>query len=218
MITALTTPLIWYTTRATGTVALLLLSASVVLGILTTTRAQSGPLPRFAVGELHRRVSLVAGAFLVLHVVSAVVDTYVPIGWWSVVAPFTSGYQRLWVGAGTIAFDLLVAVTLSSLARSRISPRAWRLVHWGSYGAWVVAIVHAIEVGTDLRFNYMQVLVGVCIGAVVAAALWRVRAHPYRGGFRTAVPPTSARWPRSRHHGAASSLAREGRGPGEGSS
>ncbi len=211
MTTALTTPLVWYATRATGTVALLVLSASVVLGILTTTRARSGPLPRFAVGELHRRVSLVASVFLVLHVLSAVVDTYVPIGWWSLVAPFTAGYQRVWIGLGTVAFDLLIAVTLTSLARSRMSPRSWRLVHWVSYVAWPVAIVHTIETGTDLRFAYMQVLVGACIGAVLGAFLWRVRVHPYRGGFRTAVPRSSALWPRSTRSGAGPSLPRPAR-------
>ena len=114
---ALTSPLVWYSTRATGTVALVLLTAAMVLGILTAVRAGSTALPRFAVSDLHRRVSLVAGIFVLLHVATAVVDTFVPLGWPSLVVPFTSHYRPFWVGTGTIAFDLLVAVTATSLLR-----------------------------------------------------------------------------------------------------
>lgn len=183
-----TSPIIWFTTRATGTVAIVLLTASVVLGILTTTRASAPGVPRFAVSELHRRVALVALAFLVLHIVTAVVDTFVPIGWMAAVVPFTSAYQPLWIGLGTVAFDLLVVVTVTSLFRRQLGVRLFRLVHWSVYACWPVAIAHGIGVGTDLRFGWMDVLVGCCVASVVVATGWRLWADPYRGGFRTAAP------------------------------
>jgi len=185
---AATSPFIWYTTRATGTVALVLLTATMVLGILTTTRAGSDGLPRFAVADLHRRISLIALVFLGLHILTAVADTYVPIGWWSVVVPFTSVYKPLWVGLGTVAFDLLLAVAVTSMLRGVFSARAWRAVHWLAYACWPVAVAHGIGVGTDLRFGWMQALVALCIVSVLVALGWRVWAHPYRGGHRTAVP------------------------------
>jgi methionine sulfoxide reductase heme-binding subunit len=185
---AVTSPLFWYTTRATGLMSLVLLTAAMVLGILTTTRVGGDGLPRFAVTELHRRLSLLAVVFVALHIVTTAVDSFVPIGWVPVLVPFTSAYQPLWVGLGTVAFDLLVAVTVSSLLRRHVSPGAWRAIHWLAYLSWPVAVAHGIGIGTDVAFAWAQVLVAVCIAAVLVALAWRIRAHPYRGGHRTAVP------------------------------
>ena len=186
---ALTSPLVWYSTRATGTVALVLLTAAMVLGILTAVRAGSTALPRFAVSDLHRRVSLVAGIFVLLHVATAVVDTFVPLGWPSLVVPFTSHYRPFWVGTGTIAFDLLVAVTATSLLRRRIGARLWRVVHWAVYACWPVAVAHGIGTGTDLRFGWMQILVGTCCASVLAAAVARVAVDPHRPGPEAGADP-----------------------------
>ena len=115
--------LLWYTTRATGVVALVLLTASVVLGVLTSVRFGTTQWPRFALQDLHKRVSLLSMVFIGFHVVTTVSDAYAPIGWMSVFVPFTSSYRRLWLGLGSVAVDLLLAVTVSSLLRQRISHR-----------------------------------------------------------------------------------------------
>ncbi len=186
-----TSPVIWFTTRATGTVSIVLLTASVVLGILTTTRVSASGLPRFALSELHRRVALVALAFLVLHVMTAVVDTFVPIGWFAALVPFTSTYEPLWIGLGAVALDLLLAIVATSLLRRQLGSRLFRLVHWLVYACWPVAIAHGIGAGTDLRFAWMDILMGSCVGSVVVALGWRLWANPYRGGYRTAAPRPS---------------------------
>ncbi len=187
---AVTSPYLWYTTRATGMMSLVLLTAAMVLGMLTTTRVGSDGLPRFAVTELHRRVSLLAMVFVAVHIVTTAADSFVPIGWLPVLVPFASAYKPLWVGLGTVAFDLMVAVTVTSLLRRRISPGAWRAVHWLAYLSWPVAVAHGIGMGTDVAFGWAQVIVALCIVAVLGALAWRIRAHPYRGGYRTAVPST----------------------------
>jgi len=181
-------PWIWYSTRATGTVALVLMTGAVVLGILTATRVATAGLPRFAVSELHRRVSLLSLVFLGLHVVTAALDSFVPIGWTAVFVPFTSGYRPFWVGLGAIAFDLMTVIVVTSLLRPHISAGAWRGVHWLVYLSWPMAVVHSIGTGTDVRFSWMDLLLTACVGSVVAALGWRVWADPRRGGFRTAVP------------------------------
>jgi predicted ferric reductase len=183
---ATVSPLVWYTTRASGTVALVLLTATVVMGILTATRVGSPAVPRFAIGDLHRRVSLLALVFLAVHVLTAVVDTYVPIGLTSAVLPFTSPYKPLLVGLGTVAFDLLLAVIVTSLLRHRLPAHFWRGVHWLVYASWPVALVHGITIGTDLRFAWMDILVASCIVAVLVALGWRFYADPHRGGLQTA--------------------------------
>ncbi len=190
---ASTTPVLWFTTRATGTVALVLLTGSVLLGILTTTRASGPGMPRFAVTELHRRIALITLAFLGLHILTAAADTYVPIGWVALVVPFVSSYQPLWIGLGAVAFDLLVAVMVTSLLRRQLGARVFRGAHWLVYLCWPVAVAHGIGAGTDLRQAWMQVLVGSCIASVLLAVAWRLWADPYQGIYRTAAPRRTIR-------------------------
>jgi methionine sulfoxide reductase heme-binding subunit len=178
----LTSPLLWYTTRATGIMALLLLTTSVVIGVLTSARGQTTRWPRFAVSELHRRVSLLAVVFVGVHVVTTAVDSFVPIGWLPVVVPFVSGYEPLWVGIGAVAFDLLVAVTVTSLVRRHLRPTWWRAVHWLSYLCWPVAVAHAIGVGTDAGLGWVLGLIVVCCLAVLGALAWRMLTRPLRVG------------------------------------
>ena len=164
---------LWYTTRATGLVALVLLSATVVLGILTAGRARSA-LPAFARAEVHRRASVLAVVFLAVHVLTAVIDTYVNIGWLAIVVPFTSSYHTFWLALGTIGADLLLAVAISSALRRHIPARTWRALHWLAYLSWPVAVSHALGMGTDRKLTWALGLLAVCVASVVAAATWRV--------------------------------------------
>ena len=102
--------LLWSLSRATGMVAVVLLTATFVLGLLTTGRAAPIGAPAWVRASLHRTLSLILVVFLAVHVVTAVVETYVDIGWLSVVVPFSSAYDTFWVGLGTLAVDLLPGV------------------------------------------------------------------------------------------------------------
>ena len=168
---------IWYAMRATGIVALVLLTGTVVLGILTAGRARSRSWPAFAQADLHKRVSLLAMAFLALHVLTAVVDTYVHVGWASVLVPFVSPYRPLWTGLGTVGVDLLTAVAISSALRQRMSARTWRAIHWLAYGSWPVAMAHSLGMGTDASQLWMDALAAACTLAVGGALAWRVHDH-----------------------------------------
>ncbi|HXX89940.1 MAG TPA: ferric reductase-like transmembrane domain-containing protein [Acidimicrobiales bacterium] len=167
--------LLWYASRATGIVALVLLTGTVVLGVLTASRFSTRRWPGFATQDLHRRVSLTALVFLAGHILSAVVDTYVHIGWTAVVVPFTSSYRALGVGLGAVAVDLLLAVSVSSLVRHRLRARTWRALHWLAYMAWPVAVLHGFAMGTDMRLRWVLALTLGCIGAAAGAATWRLR-------------------------------------------
>jgi len=165
---------LWYTTRATGIVSLVLLTATLVIGILTAGRVRSRSWPAFAVADLHKRVSVLAMTFLAIHVLTAVLDTYVHIGWASIVVPFTSTYDPLWTGLGTVALDLMVAVAVSSAFRQRIGARAWRTIHWSAYASWPVAMAHSLGEGSDALKVWMLALAGVCTLAVVGSLVWRI--------------------------------------------
>ncbi len=165
---------LWYASRATGVVALVLLTVVVVLGILVNRRGRLPGLPRFATTSLHRSISLLAVAFTAIHVITAIADPYVTIGLAAAVIPFTSAYKALWIGLGAVSLDIIAALIVTSLARARIGRRTWRAVHWLAYGCWPVALFHSIGSGNDLRSGGLLVLTIVCTAAVVGAAGWRI--------------------------------------------
>lgn len=167
-------PVLWYAARATGLMALVLLSITVVLGILTSTRFSSARWPRVATQELHRRVSLATVAFVCAHIAASLLDSFVHIGWAAVVVPFASSYKRWWVSLGSISVDVLIAVVVTSLLRRSISARTWRAVHWGTYGAWVLAVGHTLGIGTDMRLWWGQDLAIACIVSVAVSACARL--------------------------------------------
>ncbi len=167
------TPL-WYTTRATGVVALGLLTATVVLGVAGVNRFATPRWPRLVTSGLHRNLSLMAVGFLLAHILTALLDTYAPVGWASVVLPFSSAYRPFWLGLGTLAFDLLLAVVATSLLRARLRYRSWRAVHWAAYAAWPVALWHSLGTGTDGRLPWLLVIDAVCVLSVLAALWWRL--------------------------------------------
>jgi len=165
---------LWYLTRGTGAVALLLLTLAVVLGVLGVARFRSERLPRFLLQGLHRNLTLLAVAFVVVHVVTTVLDGYAPIGIAAAVIPYASPYRPLWLGLGAVSFDLLLALVATSLLRVWIGQRVWRAVHWLAYVCWPVALVHSLGTGTDARHGWLQLLAGACTAAVVVAGVWRI--------------------------------------------
>ncbi len=152
-----------YATRATGVVALVLMTATVVLGVATAAGRPGPGLPRVVSAGLHRNLSLLVLGFVSLHVLTTVADSYTNIGLSSVIIPFNSDYRRLWLGLGTIAFDLLLAVALTSLLRDRLSYRAWRAVHWLAYACWPIALWHGLGTGTDAQLPWLLALDVLCV-------------------------------------------------------
>jgi sulfoxide reductase heme-binding subunit YedZ len=185
----LTSPYLWYTTRATGLVALVLFSAVIVLGAFVANRVGGTNVGRFELNELHRSVSMVAVAFLVIHIVTTVVDSYVPTGWLSTLIPMTSSYKRVDIALGAVAFDLILAVWVSSLMKARIANSSWRFIHWFSWMAVGVAIVHGFMTGTDSRSGIGLGVVIACACAVFSSAVWRYVKRPARALGRTALSP-----------------------------
>jgi predicted ferric reductase len=167
---------LWYASRATGVVALVLLTAVVLLGITVSRRRPLPGLPAFASLGLHRYLSLLAVAFIAVHVATAVADSFVSISVTAAVIPFVSAYQPLWLGLGAVSLDLMAALIGTSLLRGRLGRRAWRAVHWLAYLCWPVALAHSFGSSPDLRGGPLLGLAVACTAAVIAAAGWRVAA------------------------------------------
>jgi predicted ferric reductase len=181
--------ILWFVSRAFGLVSLLLLTGTVALGCAHASRASSDGWQRFTLHAVHRNLSLLALAFLAVHIGSAIIDGYVPLQWLDAVVPFASDYHPFWVGMGAVAFDLMIAVLVTSLLRGRLSQRLWRAVHVSSYALWPVAVIHGLGIGgSDSKLTWVIALNGVCAAAVAASVTRRLLVrHPDTKARRAVV-------------------------------
>jgi methionine sulfoxide reductase heme-binding subunit len=159
----------WYLTRSTGAVALLLLTFAVALGVLDVQRLSTPRWPRFVLDRLHRNVSLMAMAFLVVHILTSVLDSFAPISLLDAFIPFAGSYRPFWLGLGALAFDMLIAVTITSLLRRHMGYRSWRAIHWLTYASWPIALLHGFGTGSDVKSAWLLVLSIGCLVVVLTA-------------------------------------------------
>ena len=171
---------LWYFTRSSGALSLILLTIAFALGTPTLLSWGNERVPRLVLQLLHRNISLLVVVFVFLHVASTVVDGYAPIGWLDAIIPFRSGYRPIWVGFGTTAVLLLLAIIITSLLRVRIGYARWRWVHMLSYALWPIALVHGLGTGSDTRSAWMMWIVGVCTAVVLACVVIRVHGRAPR--------------------------------------
>ncbi len=165
----------WYFSRATGLVALVLLTGIVVLGVLGPLRVATERWPRFAIRALHRDVSLLAITVVAIHVIMIMLDQYVHVPLSAAVLPWGSSFKPFWTGMGALAFDLMIAIVVTSLARMRLGYTAWRFVHWFAYAAWPLAVAHGLVTGSDSRKPWVLALTVACIAIAAIAVAMRAQ-------------------------------------------
>jgi sulfoxide reductase heme-binding subunit YedZ len=162
----------WYLTRSTGITGFVLLTIATAFGVAATQRTLASPSwPRFATQNLHRNVSLLGLAVLLVHIVTTLADGFVAITNWSILIPFLSDYRRLWVALGTISFDLILLIVATSLVRLRMEARVWRAIHLSAYALWPLTFLHFINTGTDAAHGKFGLWIAIVGAAVVGAAL-----------------------------------------------
>ena len=168
-------PAVWYFARSAGIVAYLLLSGSVIVGLLMAGRA-SLSWPRFAVEELHRFLAILAGVFIVLHGSSLLLDRVVPISLGQMLVPFTSPYRPLAVGLGVTAAELMAAVGVTNLLRGHLPRHVWRRAHYLTLGVWGLASLHGVLAGSDRGEPWFAGLAAAAAMAVALAFAVRMRS------------------------------------------
>src|SRR5262249_56314980 len=117
---------------------------------------------RFVIDGIHRRVSILAVAFLVIHILTSVLDSFAPIGLLDAVIPFHGSYRPFWLGLGALAFDLLLAVLITSLVRARVGYGTWRAIHWLADACWPVALLHGLGTGSHASRRCLMLIVLGC--------------------------------------------------------
>lgn len=168
---------LWYASRGTGEVLVVLLTLSTALGVLATARAGSARWPRFATQDLHRNVSLLGGLMLIAHVTTLVLHEFVDVRWYHAFVPIGGDYvrqERLPMTLGALAFDLFLLITLTSLIRGRLPHRLWRGLHLFTYLGWGLGMVHGLLIGTDAGTGWGRAITYACLAVVAVAVVIRI--------------------------------------------
>jgi sulfoxide reductase heme-binding subunit YedZ len=180
----------WYLMRGSGVVSLLLLTVVFALGIATSKRFRPRSLPLYVTTTVHRNASLLAVAFLLVHVVTAMLDGDSDVPLVAVVIPFTSHWAPFRVGLGALAVDLLAAVVVTSLVRKRLKHTTWRAIHWVAYAAWPIAYLHGLGAGSDAATAWMLAVDVACLMIIGATLGWRLSGPTSMAGWPS--PPKSS--------------------------
>lgn len=188
----MTPHLAWYIARAGGIVAWLLLTASVMLGLLLSTRLATRWAGAAWLQDVHRFVSGLAIAFVGVHIAGLVADTYVHFGVADVLVPLASRWRPVAVAWGVVGMWLLVSVEITSLLRRRMPRRVWHAIHLTSYVTYVATTIHLLTAGTDAWTRPVAALTVVATGTLTVVAVTGV-VRSGRRPARRAVPPYGLR-------------------------
>ena len=183
----------WYADRAAGMTALVLLTASVCIGIALAGRARSQRWPAFAIQEVHRYLGLLTGVFIGIHGLAILLDSYVPYSLKQLLVPGTAPSRTMAVAAGVVAAELLAALAITNHFRTRLSFKFWRRAHYLNFAVWILALGHGIAAGTDSDQPWAVYLYAACGAAVAGLLAWRLLAKRALAAWeQTAWPAVAA--------------------------
>ena len=188
-------PTFWIEARASGLLALLLLTTSVIAGLVLKSRPFGSALKPAAVTDIHRFLAMLCLGATAIHGAALVLDSSVHIGIVGLLVPGFVPYRPVWVGVGVVAAELMALVYISFSQRKRIGVKTWRRLHWSTYGIFAAMVVHGVMSGTDTAQPWALGIYLGAIGAVVMATAWRILvppAKPIRTKPAARVQPGSA--------------------------
>ena len=166
-------PTFWILARAGGLTAYLLLTASVLAGLVLKSRPFGARLRAAAVADVHRTLALLGLGFVAVHGLTLLLDSTVRITPLALFVPGLTGYRPVATALGVIGAELMVLVYASFSLRRRIGARNWRRLHWATYAVFVLATLHGLSAGTDTTRPWALALYLGAVGAVATATAWR---------------------------------------------
>jgi DMSO/TMAO reductase YedYZ heme-binding membrane subunit len=181
-------PTFWILARASGLTAYVLLTLSVLAGLLVKSRPFGRSINTAAATDTHRFLSLLALGAIALHGAALVLDRTVRMGLGALLVPGLSAYRPVATAAGVLAAELALLVIASFPLRKRIGFRVWRRLHWATYGIFALATAHGLAAGTDSSHRWAFGLYVLSVFAVAAATAWRVLTPASRTKGATRVP------------------------------
>jgi sulfoxide reductase heme-binding subunit YedZ len=181
----------WLTSRASGIVALVLITASVALGLTMASKIVTRRGVRPVLARVHEHTALAGLIAIAVHGITLLGDAWLNPGVKGVLVPFTMGYQPLFTGLGTVAGYLALALGLSFYARRRIGTKLWRKAHRATVVVYVLALIHTLGAGTDAGSTWLRAFM-VATGVPIAV-LFVARVRPAKARTRPAPATQPAR-------------------------
>jgi methionine sulfoxide reductase heme-binding subunit len=181
-------PTFWILARASGLTAYVLLTASVLAGLVLKSRPFGRALKAASVTDVHRFLALLALGAVGVHGLALALDATVKIGVPALVVPGLAAYRPVMTGFGVVSAELAALIFLSFSVRARIGAKAWRRLHWATYAVFVAATVHGLGAGTDTGRSWAFAVYLGAVGSVAFATTWRALTRSPRptteGGTR----------------------------------
>lgn len=147
----------WLASRASGLIALALITISVALGLALSGRMTSKPgLPRI-LNAIHEQTAVTALVAIAVHGLTLLGDPWLNPGPAGISIPFVMAYRSLWTGLGIVGGYMAAILGLSFYIRRRIGPRLWRKAHRLMIVVYGLAVVHTIGAGTDASTPWLRV-------------------------------------------------------------
>ena len=171
-------PTFWLLARASGITAYVLLTLSMLAGLVVKSRPFGRLVRPATVTDLHRFLALLGLGSLAMHGTALVLDSTVRVTPLALVVPGLVSHRPVWTALGVLAAELMLFVYVSFSLRKRIGTRNWRRLHWATYGIFAAATLHGLAAGTDTAQPWALGLYLGAIGAVAAATTWRAIARP----------------------------------------
>lgn len=168
----------WYLTRAMAFAAYVLLTLSVLLGMLRTIARQAGERVSWAVDELHQVAATLAGLAIVGHLVTLLLDAFLPFTVANLLLPLDEPYRALPVQLGVLALYGMALLLVSSWMRRRVPYRLWRGLHYLSFITFALVTAHGFLAGSDADEPWMRAVYAGAAAAVVFLGLARLFAGP----------------------------------------
>jgi hypothetical protein len=174
----------WYIARSAGLVAWVLVTTSIICGLMVSTRLIDAKETPAWLLDLHSYLGALSLVFTMVHVVSLPFDDHAQIVVSEILVPFRStarlGYAPEPVAWGIAGFYLLIAIQLTSLAQKRLPGRVWGALHLGSIPLFVVATIHGFRAGTE-RTNLLVLWIAI-VGCLIVFFLLLFRLYSNIGG------------------------------------
>lgn len=166
---------LWLIARATGMAAMVLLSASMVLGLMMSLRVTSPRWPRGLINAMHQNATTWALVTIAAHVAALLADSAAGVGVTQVLVPFTSAASTLGVGLGVLSLYAVALVWLTTRMRSRLGTARWRMLHRAAFAGFALAMFHGVLAGSDIGRPWATaayVTAAVAVGGLAAWRLW----------------------------------------------
>ncbi len=164
----------WFISRGTGIAAYLLITSSMIYGLMITTKTANGAVPAPVTFSMHEFISWLGLVLGFAHAVALMWDGYINYGPANILVPFNSEYRPIWVGIGQIAFYISALVLASFYAKKLIGHKTWRLIHYVSFITFLMLTLHGVQAGTDSNTPVMQIVYIASLATVLFLTIMRI--------------------------------------------